>query len=140
MKYNEKGEEIPDPTPIRTTPRVRITPNKLQEFQAMLRTASYLAKNEGFETLEESEDFDCEDFDPQSPWELQYDPLAGREITRHEAEFLKEQREAFTAKFGKEAPWWRRVFKKSKAAPQEPPKEDLKKASGGPPPEEPKEE
>lgn len=116
MKYNTKGEEIPDPTPIRTTPKVRITPNKLAEFQMMLRTASYLAKHEGYETLEESEDFDVEDFDPHSPWEMQYDPTAGREITRHEADFLKQQREAFTAKFGKETPWYKKVFQKGKKA------------------------
>lgn len=134
MKYNEKGEEIPDPTPIRVTPKVRITPNKLAEFQMMLRTASYLAKNEGYETLEESEDFDVEEYDPTSPWEMEFDPIAGKEITRQEAEFLNQQREAFTAKFGKEQPWWRRAFKKRSKV--EPVKEDLKKPSGGQPPEE----
>lgn len=132
MKYNEKGEEIPDPTPVRTTPRVRITPNKLQEFQAMLRTASYLAKSEGFETLEESEDFDMDDsdFDPQSPWEMQFDPIAGKEITRQEMEFLNKQREEFTQRFGKETPWWRRMLhKKRKETPPAAPEKDLKKPS-----------
>lgn len=80
----------------------------------MMRTASYLAKTQGYETLEESEDFDCgdDDFDPKSPWEMQFDPTAGKEITKQEADFLQEQRNAFTAKFGKEQPWYRRVFKK----------------------------
>lgn len=138
MKYNEHGEEIPDPTPIRTTPKIRITPNKLAEFQAMLRTASYLAKNEGFETLEESEDFDVEDYDPTSPWELQFDPYAGKEITRQEAQFLERQRTEFTKKFGKETPWYKKVFQKGKKAASEPVKPNPKSPPVDPQPEDPK--
>lgn len=131
MRYNEKGEELPDPTPVRVTPKVRITPNKLAEFQAMLRTASYLARNEGYETLEESEDFDVgDDFDPGTPWELQFDKISGREITRQEAEYLEQQRSAFDKQFGKQPPWWRRMLRKK--TPQKAP-EPIKKDSKEPP-------
>lgn len=123
-KHNANGEEIPDPTPVKTQPRLRITPNKLREFQAMLRTASYLAKQEGYETLEESEDFDMEDsdFDPSSPWELQFEPTLGREITKQEAQFLGQQRQSFEKRFGKQPPWWRTIFQRK--PPQEAPGED----------------
>lgn len=140
MKYDKEGREVHDPTPVKVTPKIRITPNKLAEFQAMLRTASYLAKNEGFETLEESEDFDVEesDFDPSSPWELEYDPILNKEISKQEAAFLKEQREAFTAKFGKEVPWWKRAFQKRNPKPPLKPNSilevDPEQAQDDPPP------
>lgn len=76
-KLNDKGHEILDNTPV-AIPVGWKRPESLQEqMRRMIRTElSQAAANEGFETFEESEDFDVEDDapDPQSQWEIQYEP------------------------------------------------------------------
>lgn len=79
-RLNAHGQELPDPTPIappigytRQKPLHQLIREMVQSEQ--LRVA---AEQSGMETLEEAEDFDVDDdYDPSSPWEENFDPLAG---------------------------------------------------------------
>jgi len=94
--FDERGREIPDPTPVEM-PLGYHRPPSLQETMARyMRSAELLAQQQGAETFEEAEDFDVgEDFDPSSPWEREFDPVTGKEMYRQEREFLDAQRREF---------------------------------------------
>ena len=86
MPYNEKGEEVLDPTPV-NVPINWSRPVPLAErIRQMIRNeASLIAQAQGAESFEEADDFDVEDdtIDPRSPWEENFDPdvpfIASRE-------------------------------------------------------------
>lgn len=85
-RLDENGHEVPDPTPL-TIPSGFRRPETLQEQVARLvrGAMSRRAEEEGFETFEDSEDFDVdEDFDPRTPFEEVFDPLLGRGVTPQE--------------------------------------------------------
>lgn len=64
MKYNEFGEELPDPTPVQLTVKQRMSVNKFLADKAQILAAIERAKEfEGAETFEESLDFEVEDDD-----------------------------------------------------------------------------
>lgn len=67
-KYNELGQEIPDPTPV-SMPLGYEKPESLESMvQRMVRIhISKQADVEGFETFEEAEDFYAEDEDEELP-------------------------------------------------------------------------
>lgn len=70
-KYNERWEEIPDKTPV-ALPIGYERPEPLQSMIArMMRAATVHAQKEGLETFEEADDFDCDDDEPKSQYEMQ---------------------------------------------------------------------
>lgn len=85
---DENGHEVPDPRPL-SLPSGMKRPETLAQQVARLVRSHELARAasaQGFETLEESEDFDVgDDFDPSTPWELVFDPTLGKEISPAEA-------------------------------------------------------
>lgn len=76
-KLSERGREIPDPTPVAMPigfKRPEALVDQIRRF--VRRELSESAAGHGYETFEESDDFDIEDdddYDPQSPWELNFD-------------------------------------------------------------------
>lgn len=78
--------ENPDPTPMEIPAGFK-KPESLQEMVQRLvrRQVSEAADAAGFETFEESEDFEIDDmFDPSSPYEEVFDPVLQRGITLDE--------------------------------------------------------
>lgn len=75
MKFDDKGRELPDSTPIEL-PLHWQRPQTIQEqIRSFVRSElSRRAAAQGEETFEEADDFDVDDdFDPRSPWELNFD-------------------------------------------------------------------
>lgn len=73
MALNERGHEVPDPTPVEWPAGVRRPETLTEQIQRMVRVAvSQQAAAAGMETFEEADDFDIEDEDgdPTSPYEL----------------------------------------------------------------------
>ena len=83
-RLDEKGREIPDPTPV-SLPVGFQTPEPLDvRIQRLVRTQlSNLADEQGYETFEEAEDFEVpdDDMDPATPFEMEFDPTLGREVS-----------------------------------------------------------
>lgn len=80
MKYNERGEELPDDTPIEMPLKFKRPPTLQEQIKAMVRReVSISAAEQGFETFEESDDFDVEDGDelPPSNYEFKDMPADG---------------------------------------------------------------
>lgn len=74
---DKAGNEVGDPVPM--APPLHMTrPLSLSEQikQMVRRELSEVAHNQGFETFEESDDFDIDDdpLDPQTPYEAVFDP------------------------------------------------------------------
>lgn len=86
-RLNPDGSEILDPTPI-AIPFGFEQPESLeQKMQRMIRhTVSQAAAEQGFETFEESNDFDVDDDsgDFVSVFEEEFDPVLGRGLTPDE--------------------------------------------------------
>nr|QJB19881.1 MAG: hypothetical protein [Microvirus sp.] len=79
MAYNAKGEEILDPTPVAVPIHFKAPQPLNDRIREMVRReASLYAMENGQETFEEADDFNCEDDtpDPSSPWEEDFDPQA----------------------------------------------------------------
>lgn len=71
-EYNDKWEEIPDPTPVEL-PTGYNKPETLQQMiQRYVRAASVAASDQGFETEEEADDFEVLDDKGEfhSPYQL----------------------------------------------------------------------
>lgn len=65
MKFNERGEELPDQTPIELPVGVRRPESLNDMMRRMIRTSlSQYAADQGEETFEEANDFDIPDDDP----------------------------------------------------------------------------
>lgn len=60
-KYNEKHEEIGDPTPVAVPIGYRVPETLEAKIARMVRVMSERASQIGVETFEESDDFDVED-------------------------------------------------------------------------------
>lgn len=73
--YNEFGQEVPDQTPVNIPLKFRAPPTLQEQIRAMVRgELSQVAAQQGHETFEEADDFDVDDdYDPRSPWELDFD-------------------------------------------------------------------
>lgn len=86
-KLSVFGREIPDPNPMEMPIGFKRPESLAEQVRRLVRTEEWekLVRDQGFETFEESEDFDIgDDFDPSSPYEVQFDPELGREISEHE--------------------------------------------------------
>lgn len=71
MHYNEKGQEVPDTTPVEAPIHFSRPLTLAQQMQRMIRTElSKQAVDDGQESFEEADDFDVdEDPDPLSQYE-----------------------------------------------------------------------
>lgn len=74
-QLDERGHEILDPTPIALPLGLKRPPTLQETIKQLIRTEmSRKAAQEGQETFEEADDLEVgEDFDPTSPWELNFD-------------------------------------------------------------------
>lgn len=97
-RLDDKGREVVDSTPM-AIPVGFQRPESLSEtIRRLVRSEELrrLAERAGAETFEEADDFDVgDDFDPTSPYETQFDPGLGREVTKAEAEFINAKRREF---------------------------------------------
>ncbi|QXP07974.1 MAG: hypothetical protein [Arizlama microvirus] len=97
-KFDEEGREIPDPTPHSLAVGFR-KPETIDEKILRLVKSREMQRDleaQGYETFEDAEDFDVgDDFDPQTPYELVFDPGLGRDVTRAEKAFLDSSRNQF---------------------------------------------
>lgn len=76
-KYNEFSHEVMDPTPMEPPLGYKKQPSMVELIREQIRSARLAEEAEaaGMETFEESEDFDVgDDYDPQSPYENEFDP------------------------------------------------------------------
>lgn len=97
-RLNEKGQEVLDPNPVAVPVGFRKPPSLHEMIAKYVRAASEDAKNRDMDTFEEADDFEVgDDYDPQSPWEMEFDPLLGKEVTRAEKAYLDQQRSLFDA-------------------------------------------
>lgn len=81
---NALGQEVLDPTPVQIPAGFKQPERLAETIQRLVRrNLSELADQQGYETFEESEDFNVDDesFDPATPYETFFDPYLGREIT-----------------------------------------------------------
>lgn len=83
-KLDKNGHEVPDPKPL-SIPMGYKRPETLQEqVQRLIRSSmSEYAALQDAETFEEADDFDIEDdeLDPSTPYEMEFDPVLGREVS-----------------------------------------------------------
>lgn len=100
MPLNERGELVPDPTPMAPPVGYRPQPSMVDIIRRQVQLASEEAKRAGAESLEEADDFDVDD-DPElkSPYELDVESevpirvLAARAEEAQEA-YLEAKRQA----------------------------------------------
>lgn len=80
------GAEMPDPRPMQIPVGFRRPETLAEQVQRLVRTSiSRHAEMQGFETFEESEDFDVgDDFDPRTPYETYFDPILGKDVSADE--------------------------------------------------------
>lgn len=74
-KFDERGREILDDKPAALPVGFQRPPSLQDQIRSLVRNElSRRASDQGFETFEESDDFEVgDDFDPKSPWELRAD-------------------------------------------------------------------
>lgn len=76
-KLNDKGQEVLDSKPMAIPVHLKRPETLAEQIRRMVRSEalSSAAARAGAETFEEAEDFDVDDdFDPSSPWEIDFDP------------------------------------------------------------------
>ena len=83
--HDEYGREIPDPTPRALPVGLKRPETLAEQIQRMVRThVSDAAAQTGQETFQEADDFetgDDEDDEPSTPYEMEFDPVLGREVS-----------------------------------------------------------
>ncbi len=108
MKLDENGHEIPDPNPVAIPLNFKRPETLAEQIQRMVRThVSDAAAQGGAETFEEADDFetgDDDDDEPSTPYEMEFDPVLGREVsadmvhsnpTRYRREYLSASEEDY---------------------------------------------
>lgn len=89
-KFNDKGEEIMDPTPIAVPLRFKQRSYYDQMREMIRREMSQAAQDRGLESFEEADDFDIgDDYDPTTPYEEQFDPDDG--VSNFDRQFVQEK-------------------------------------------------
>lgn len=77
-KFNAKGEELMDSTPVASTLRFKPKSEYQRIREIIMHELSTKAAEAELETFEEANDFDVgDDFDPTTPYEEQFDPDTG---------------------------------------------------------------
>lgn len=98
VMHDEHGREIVDDRPVEMPLGFKRPESLTEQIQRLVRGhLSRVAEQAGFESFEEAEDFDVEDDDiePRTPFETEFDPVLGREVSpdmiqRDEARYRKE--------------------------------------------------
>lgn len=90
LKFNDRGEEIMDKTPVSKSMRFK-PQSEYARIRALIRAElSQEANNQGFETEAEANDFSVgDDFDPSTPYEETFDPESG--VSNFERKFSEEK-------------------------------------------------
>lgn len=77
-RLDERGKEVPDPTPIAPPVGYKRQPTLVEQIRAMVRSERLAAEvsEAGYETFEEADDFDVPDdpVDPSTPYEVGFEP------------------------------------------------------------------
>lgn len=93
-KFDERGNEIPDPTPVAIPSGFRRPPTLQEQIRALVRHERYIAgvNNGEIESIEEADDFDVDDEEfPASRWEFEADEQDLRALVRHETNRVKRE-------------------------------------------------
>lgn len=96
---DENGHEIPDQTRLEVPLGFKRPETLAEQVQRLVRhSVSEYAALHGAETFDEADDLELEDdFDPSTPYEVEFDPVLGRDITaadfkdHQKREWLREQ-------------------------------------------------
>lgn len=75
---DEKGKFYGSPIPLEPPLGYKRTPSLHDQVRELIRSErlATIAREQGYETLEEGDDFDVQDdYDPRSPWEHNFDPI-----------------------------------------------------------------
>jgi len=93
-KRHKSRHETLDNTPVSLPVRLTRPLSEYDRFRNIIRTElSQQAASQGLETFEEADDFDVQDdFDPKSPWELEFDPVTQKEMLPSELAMLNNER------------------------------------------------
>lgn len=83
IDFDEAGHEIPDSRPVALPTGFKKPESLHAQIQRLVRThISREAQEQGMETFDEADDFDVDDdFDPHTPYEMEFDPMLGREVS-----------------------------------------------------------
>lgn len=101
LKLDEKGREVPDPTPVAIPAGFKRPDTLAEQVRRVVRDLSEQAKEGEYDTFEEAEDFEVgDDLDPLSPYEEVFDPALGRAVTPKE---MQENHQAYRDRYLKEA-------------------------------------
>lgn len=98
-RLNEKGLEILDTVAKTLHIKPRRPVSQDEQFRRWMHAESARAAREGEDTYEEFTDFGVDDdfeLPPDSPYELVYDPLSGKEVLPAEKIWLDKKREEWT--------------------------------------------
>lgn len=79
------GMEIADPKPVAMPAGMRTPPSLREQMDELFRVGRLREEANREETVDEANDFDIDDYfaagDNLTPWNVEYDPLLGREIS-----------------------------------------------------------
>lgn len=79
------GLEVADPTPMAIPAGMRVPPSLKDQMDELFRIGRLREQAAQDETVDEANDFDIDDYfaaeDNLTPWQVEYDPLLGREIS-----------------------------------------------------------
>lgn len=77
LRYDGSGHELVSPLPMAPPVGYKKTPSLSDQIREMVRSErlAQAAAEQGFETFEEADDFEIGDFDPSSPYEIDFDPV-----------------------------------------------------------------
>lgn len=92
MIQDELGREVPDSLPMEVPLGMKRPESLAEQVQRLVRNSiSAHAEIHGQETFAEADDLELDDeFDPYTPYETQFDPVLGRDLTP--ADFLDADR------------------------------------------------
>lgn len=102
-EYKQRYEAV-DPTPMTIPVHLnRRATSPFAQFMENMKLMSQIAEQNGYETIDEADDFDVgDDIDPTSPWELEYEPTLDREVTKQERQLLAQSRQEFDVQLKKQ--------------------------------------
>lgn len=135
--FDEHGREILDPTPLALPVGFKRPETLEAQIQRLIKgRMSQAAAEAGYETFEDAEDFEIdEDDEPSAPYEMNFDPILGREISPEMVKSNPDQfKEEFLSKAVDSPEIEDRIAKKAKAyRRQRQPQEEKARTQGGGP-------
>lgn len=105
QKFDESGREMMDPLPIAPPIGYKKAPSIAEQIRNMIKSEKLRqeAEAQGYESFEEADDFDVDDFDPKSPYEEVFEPLPQPDTDETMKAFASHIGDAIMAKLGPEA-------------------------------------